>query len=80
MVLAQDSRVYRRSSLEVAADAAERVARELRRVAVWHADHAKRGVQFVAPRVDAYQHRAHGPPEDQPARLQSEALRMQRLL
>jgi hypothetical protein len=77
MVLAQDSRVYRRSSLEVAADAAERVARELRRVAVWH---ARREVQFVAPRVDAYQHRAHAPPEDTPGRLQSDAMRMQRLL
>jgi hypothetical protein len=80
MVLAQDSRVYRRSSLEVAADAAERVARELRRVAVWHASHAKREAQFVAPRVDAYRHRAHAPPEDAPARLQSDALRMQRFL
>ncbi len=80
MVLAQDSRTYRRSSLEVAADAAERVARELRRVAVWHANHAKREVRFEASRVDAYQHRAHGPPEDRPGRLQSDALRMQRLL
>ncbi len=77
MVLAQDSRVYKRSSLELAADVAERFARELRRVAVWHAKHDQ---HVVASRADAYAHRSHAPPADAPARLQSDALRMQRFL
>ena len=81
MVYVQVSREYRRSSLEVAADVAERVARELRRVAVWHsASRSQRVVHVAAPGVDGYQHRAHAPPDDPPGRLQSDQVRMQQLL
>lgn len=77
MVFAQYSRVHKRSSLELAADVAERFARELRRVAVWH---AKRAPHVVTPRVEVHQHRAHAPPAEVTSRLQSDALRMQRFL
>ena len=81
MVYVQVSREYRRSSLEVAADVAERLARELRRVAVWHsASHSRRAVHAEALGVHAYQHRAHAPPDDPPGRLQSDQVRMQQLL